>query len=294
MKKYFLALFLLTFIVPSIAFASWWNPFSWSMFHKKEVTPQVQVETQKTPEEKINDLQKQLDDLKKQQQVSTPTTTAPVVKKEVKKTTPVVIPVATKPETEKTVYVPITPQKIIAPIRQPIVPVSSTKTCISGAVISVNENCTKICPDGEVVLENLTCKIVKNYYIETKSRVRTLIGMESTYKTWLQDTSDQLRSAVLTLSGYSIGGLGGQARDADIKLANAEISVISGLIMKSSERTANLESMQDLLNNNPKMFIDETTFNSTQTPESDEADIAGAKQSINSYLDSVMTGLQIH
>src|ERR1035437_11196802 len=79
MKKYFLALFLLTFIDPSIAFASWWNPFSWSIFHKKEVIPQVQVETQKTPEEKISDLQKQLDDLKKQQSVSTSATTTPPV-----------------------------------------------------------------------------------------------------------------------------------------------------------------------------------------------------------------------
>jgi len=67
MKKYLLVLFLIAFIVPSIAFASWWNPFSWFngwTFHKTEV-PQIQVETPKTSEEKINDLQKQLDDLKK-------------------------------------------------------------------------------------------------------------------------------------------------------------------------------------------------------------------------------------
>src|ERR1035437_6156516 len=39
MKKYFLALFLLTFIVPSIAFASWWNPFTW--FQKQPQTEQT-------------------------------------------------------------------------------------------------------------------------------------------------------------------------------------------------------------------------------------------------------------
>lgn len=78
-------------IIPSVAFASWWNPLSWNIFsflHKKEVIPQVQVEVQKTPEEKINELQKQLDDLKKQQPTSTSATTIPAIK-EVKKTAPV-------------------------------------------------------------------------------------------------------------------------------------------------------------------------------------------------------------
>jgi len=86
MKKYFAVLFLIAFIVPSVASASWWNPFSWKIFQKKEVAPQVQVETQKTSEEKISELQKQLDDLKKEQPDSKPST----FKKEVKKDTPVV------------------------------------------------------------------------------------------------------------------------------------------------------------------------------------------------------------
>jgi hypothetical protein len=50
MKKYISVLFLLTFIIPSIAFASWWNPFTWKIFQKEQVS-QVQVE--KTLEEKI-------------------------------------------------------------------------------------------------------------------------------------------------------------------------------------------------------------------------------------------------
>ena len=74
MKKYILVLFLIMFIVPSVAMASWWNPFSWKVFHKKEVTPTVQIEVQKTPEEKINELQKQLDELKNQQPKTIPVT----------------------------------------------------------------------------------------------------------------------------------------------------------------------------------------------------------------------------
>jgi len=77
MKKYISVLFLLTFIIPSIAFASWWNPFTWKVFHKKEITPNVQVEIQKTPEEKISELQKQLDGLNNQKITSSTTTQTP-------------------------------------------------------------------------------------------------------------------------------------------------------------------------------------------------------------------------
>lgn len=84
MKKIQLPLIIILslFIIPSIAMASWWNPFSWKIFQKKATAPQVQVEIQKTPEEKINDLQKQLDDLKKQQPVSNSTTIIPKTKEQ--------------------------------------------------------------------------------------------------------------------------------------------------------------------------------------------------------------------
>src|SRR3989339_460598 len=51
MKKYLAILFLIAFTVPSVALASWWNPFSWFnnwSFNKKEAIPQVQVEVEKT------------------------------------------------------------------------------------------------------------------------------------------------------------------------------------------------------------------------------------------------------
>lgn len=85
MKKYLTILFfLIMFITPSIALASWWNPFSWFSdwsFNKKETAPQVQVDTQEIPEEEINEPQKQ--DLRP----ASTTTTPPV--KETKKTTAV-------------------------------------------------------------------------------------------------------------------------------------------------------------------------------------------------------------
>src|ERR1035437_9042679 len=55
MKKYLLVLLLRVFIIPSILFASWWNPLSW--FNKsdstiKQVQPKQSVNTQ-TPQENV-------------------------------------------------------------------------------------------------------------------------------------------------------------------------------------------------------------------------------------------------
>lgn len=77
MKKYLSILLLIAFIVPSIVFASLWNPFSWFScwsFCKSEITQQSEKENQKTLEEKNAELQKQIDELKNQQ---TQTVTAP-------------------------------------------------------------------------------------------------------------------------------------------------------------------------------------------------------------------------
>jgi hypothetical protein len=74
MKKYFKYLFtilLVCFIIPQIAFASWWNPFSWKIFNRTDTKTQVLENRIKELENKLN--------------VVAPT--APVVK-DVVKTTP--------------------------------------------------------------------------------------------------------------------------------------------------------------------------------------------------------------
>lgn len=90
MKKYLPVLFLVIMVIPSVAMAAWWKPRTWKIFQRKELVTQKQVEVQKTPEEKINELQKQLDDLKNQQPTSATNTVSPVVKNGVKKTIPVI------------------------------------------------------------------------------------------------------------------------------------------------------------------------------------------------------------
>lgn len=83
MKKYIFILLLIGFITPSITYAAWWNPFTWKIFQKKEVVQQIQinnevevststVQKEVSSEEKINSLQKQIDDLKSAQSISSP------------------------------------------------------------------------------------------------------------------------------------------------------------------------------------------------------------------------------
>lgn len=81
--KLFIVVITSFLIVPQMALAAWWNPFTWKIFQKKEPILQVQVETE-TSEEKINELQKQLDDLKNQQSA----TITPVIRQETKKEVP--------------------------------------------------------------------------------------------------------------------------------------------------------------------------------------------------------------
>jgi len=73
MKKYLITLFLLAFVIPSIAFASWWNPFSWKVFNRQTViktentsvlfsstsTKEVLKEISSSPIEKVKDVQPQ-------------------------------------------------------------------------------------------------------------------------------------------------------------------------------------------------------------------------------------------
>jgi hypothetical protein len=87
MKKYLLILLLVVFIIPSVALASWWNPFSWKIFHKKEVSlpiiPPAEISSVSNPtpiektdknllqdsqQDQINALKREIDGLKNQKQ----------------------------------------------------------------------------------------------------------------------------------------------------------------------------------------------------------------------------------
>lgn len=55
---------------------------------------------------------------------------------------------------------PIVKQEILTKKQSTIV-LPTTKTCLSGDIVSINDYCRKTCPDGEIILENLSCKEIK-------------------------------------------------------------------------------------------------------------------------------------
>ena len=103
MKKYFLALLLIILIAPSVAFASWWNPFSWNIFNHKTQTTTVVVPTDTTQNKSSEEPQKQ--------QQNIPTTNT-----EIKK----VIPTSTTKTNKKQIQVQATPtitqNQTVAPV----------------------------------------------------------------------------------------------------------------------------------------------------------------------------------
>ena len=74
MKKYILVSFLVVLVLPSLALASWWNPFSWGIFNKKTQTPVVAPIVSNGSSDEIQKLKQQIEDLKKQKVGSCPQT----------------------------------------------------------------------------------------------------------------------------------------------------------------------------------------------------------------------------
>lgn len=132
MKKYLSTMALIVFILPSVAFASWWNPISWFRKSPKPVeqntvqVPTTQTEKQKTSEEKISELQKQLDDLKKQKSNADSTKIVPTIN-------------TTKSKPKIEVNIPITPQNTSSIITSSPPPAWDSCRNINGAQSSVPE-----------------------------------------------------------------------------------------------------------------------------------------------------------
>ena len=81
-------------LIPQVAFASWWNPFSWKIFYKAEPVPQIKTEAQK-----------QLDELKNQQPASDSVITPPQTERTKPTTNTKTTTEAKKPTTTKSTIV---------------------------------------------------------------------------------------------------------------------------------------------------------------------------------------------
>lgn len=289
---------------------SWWNPFSWNIFSrspiiKKTQTVQIQNNSQPTAsstDSSASSTQKaELKLLKEEAQKEKVAVESERLKAEKAKAEAEVA----KAEAEKqSLQAENTKLK-----NEAAAAASTTNQATNGATnqgTPCNGKYWAQCPTGQTFVcpqsGNAYCSVPQtsntqtgtNYYIQYKARVKAIIAIDTSFGTWLQDTSNQFRSASLTLAGYNYGGLYGEMRDSAIKLANANVSVISGSLANNSQWISHYQSILDIMNSQPSGFIDEATFNKLKTPESEQTEIDGIKTKINSSLDDVLGALQYH
>lgn len=257
MKKYLLTLVLIMFIVPSVALASWWNPFSWFNGWTFNKTNKIKIETST------------LD-----------------IDAEIKAKVDEQVQVALQAKSEEDEE--IAKQKIDEQKRVD----AAVKAALNKQ--KLQEQTQTQTPTPTQVSQPTVVSTEENYYIKTKARVKELIGIYESYEIWLQDTNDQFRSASLTLAGYNLGGLYGNARDAAIALANESIKVNNQIMTNTKKSIAFHESLLDVINNDPKGFISEDIFNQLKTPGSLEEDIEDGMRKTNLSLESVMNSLKYH
>lgn len=142
MKKYFLALLLIVFIAPSVAFASWWNPFIWNWPWVKKITPPEEILQPDLATEEINTREEKTvtpsPEKTEEKKVSTP----------IKPTTPA-IPITTS-ITSTTVITPPAPTTNTPPV----VELSIYDVSIDEKVNSVRVNWeTSVKSESKIILD---------------------------------------------------------------------------------------------------------------------------------------------
>jgi|GEM_PF-2449245 len=146
MKKFLSILVLVVLVTPQVAMAAWWNPFSWSVFQKKETNVQ-QLES------RIKDLEKKLEETSGKKSA---TTTSEVSSMKVDK------PVVKK--AEKAVPVPVSVEKEAAP--------AAPKTFVlpNGAVVDGAGNVVGAAPEQPTQSSVKDDKFTgENYFRENKT-----------------------------------------------------------------------------------------------------------------------------
>jgi hypothetical protein len=262
MKQKLLAIVLVFLLVPQVTLAAWWNPFTW--FKKTDKVPvssiKTEITTSTSSEEAIIEakVKERVDAaLKQKEEEQRKIEAAAKAKIEEQKR----IDAAVKAALEKQALEQRAKQQVDAPVQ--------------------TQNVT---PIHEGV----------NYSAQLNSKLKSSLQIEKTYRAWLGSTIEQLKSMVVTLSGYNVGGLYGQSRDASINLANAEIKVLNTLIDGVDQRIVKLEGAIDFLNKYPDEFIDKKDFDAIPSPEAIQADINNVKEKVNEVVQDVANSLKYH
>lgn len=309
MKKYykfFIILLIVSFIIPQIALASWWNPFSWNIWnnifgisHK----PQTAI-TVSTNNPVILENTPTKTDTKQESKDQTPspaTTCSPNWKCETWS--------LCKNSLQTRACVDANSCGILT--GKPSIAQSCTISCnpnwqCDNWGVCSNSIQTRTCVDsndcgnnnGKPVLtqsctmpQTAIIPTVKNYYYDSLSRASSLLAINRSFKAWLQDTSDQFRSAINTSMVIQGGGSFGELRDLSIGMANANVSALSALLSKTEQDISFWEELRNAINANPEEIVEQSTFNKIDSPEALEADFNSVKTSTNKDLRQVQSAI---
>lgn len=298
-NRILLVTMLAVLVAPSLTYAAWWNPSTW---FKKPASPAKAVQVQ----------------------TSTTTPVVPVVKEKM-----VVKPVAAHPSTTKEVKKEVSKPVVAQPtkstdqsseiekLKKEVEELKKTQLeeqkkreeqgRIDAAVKAALDK--QAASNGQQVVQPQQSAVVpapqtstvpteEDYSFEAKYKIKTLIDIYKSHEKWLEDTSNQFKSASFALAGYPRDSLYGSVRN----LANASIDLIRALKTNPREWISFLESLEisieEFRNKNQSSLINKARFDllNLKLPDqkSLEKDLAKIREDINLSLDSVMESLPRH
>src|SRR3989344_2683167 len=318
MKKYYkflIVLLVFSFIIPQIALGAWWNPFSWNIwnniFHRADTKTQVLENRVKELENKLSEkpasIPTTVEETKPQKEevvvppkkVSTPPSSISTPQTQVP--TQPILDVCKNIEGIQTavpVGMAVSNGNCTTPVYDVCSNIEGVQTSIPAGMTANNSNCLPISnapaptPIPAPAPQTPTTPVGKNYYYDSISRINSILAINKSFKNWLQDTSNQFRTAVNTLAGIPGGGLYGDLRDSSINFANANITVISGMLTNTEQWISYWEGLLNAFNSHPNDFISQSAFDALQAKQSPttlENELSTIKTKINADLSKVLS-----
>lgn len=321
MKKYLSIFVVLMIVAPSVAFASWWNPFSWSIFNRIFNKTEVVESRVKEPVANLIDvssstgsqmliqedteqkrLQTENDKLRAENEIAKQKLETAKVQAEkarlqaendkLKADALVVKQVQT--EASKGFLCNGTHVSISCPTGKVLK--CSTEVgaqCVSDSDVLCNGKYWAQCQSGQVFVcptsGNATCSTPqptqKSYYVDLLSKLTASIAIYESYISFLEDTIKQERDVVFAISSKPYtGGMVGETRSACLDLINAYISINTSSISSGKQQLAKIKTVKEYLTAESNQFVSKADYDKVQTVEVVKNDISTVEVRINEGL----------
>lgn len=209
MKKILYTIIVSLLITPTLVFASWWNPFSWFNFSKAKQTSEISITSTDQNDSFSGNVVKVMDKTNPDLEEENAQLKKDLLEAENKKLKKDLANL--KSNNNQTVTVPKnqTVKNVTTEQKSEVIVKPTTKTCLNGSIVSVNDFCIKICPDGEQISETLNCRTgsslsgqsqsinsncAKSHY--TKAQISQQVNISiQTLRTAMINSTDSIRKS---------------------------------------------------------------------------------------------------